>query len=278
MAPCLLIFEDLDSLVEEETRSYFLNEVDGLESNEGILMIGSTNHLDRLDAAITKRPSRFDRKYHFRLPDEAERAAYCRYWSQKFTGPIDTGAGAGAGAGGIAAEVDFVEDLCPLIAKMTEGFSFAYLKELFITSLLLLAHANADKNDENDTEQDGEKPAPSHRETTVTPRKKSSWWPSWSRGLLRQPTINKAAVDIEAVGKIKKRDGPSKKGKNGIPAVDIPKHLADHKLLGIVKLQAEVLLEEMDNTGEEEEVENQKSGSFGRLHRIRQRQYDSDDD
>lgn len=35
MAPCLLIFEDLDSLVTDRVRSYFLNEVDVLESNEG---------------------------------------------------------------------------------------------------------------------------------------------------------------------------------------------------------------------------------------------------
>jgi transitional endoplasmic reticulum ATPase len=35
MAPCLLVFEDLDSLVTDETRTYFLNEVDGLESNDG---------------------------------------------------------------------------------------------------------------------------------------------------------------------------------------------------------------------------------------------------
>ncbi len=43
-APCLLVFEDLDSLVTDQVRSYFLNEVDGLERNDGILMIGSTNH------------------------------------------------------------------------------------------------------------------------------------------------------------------------------------------------------------------------------------------
>ena len=35
-APCLLIFEDLDSLVTDAVRSYFLNEVDGLQSNDGI--------------------------------------------------------------------------------------------------------------------------------------------------------------------------------------------------------------------------------------------------
>ena len=43
-APCLLLFEDVDSLVTDQVRSYFLNEVDGLENNEGILMIGSTNN------------------------------------------------------------------------------------------------------------------------------------------------------------------------------------------------------------------------------------------
>ena len=43
-APCLLLFEDVDSLVKDEVRSYFLNEIDGLENNDGILMIGSTNH------------------------------------------------------------------------------------------------------------------------------------------------------------------------------------------------------------------------------------------
>ena len=43
-APCLLLFEDVDSLVTDEVRSYFLNEMDGLENNDGILMIGSTNN------------------------------------------------------------------------------------------------------------------------------------------------------------------------------------------------------------------------------------------
>ncbi|KAL8752408.1 MAG: hypothetical protein Q9184_005743, partial [Pyrenodesmia sp. 2 TL-2023] len=75
-APCLLIFEDLDSLVGDNVRSLFLNEVDGLEGNDGIMMIGSTNYLDKLDPGISKRPSRFDRKYHFALPKREERKRY----------------------------------------------------------------------------------------------------------------------------------------------------------------------------------------------------------
>lgn len=43
-APCLLVCEDLDGLIHENVRSFFLNELDGLEQNHGILMIGSTNY------------------------------------------------------------------------------------------------------------------------------------------------------------------------------------------------------------------------------------------
>ena len=98
MAPCLLVFEDLDSLITDQVKSFFLNEVDGLESNDGIMMIGSTNYcqlltsplvccraltcptVERLDPGISKRPSRFDRKYHFTLPAMPERVQYCDYW------------------------------------------------------------------------------------------------------------------------------------------------------------------------------------------------------
>ena len=76
-ALCLLVFEDLDSLVSDNVRSFLLNEVDGLEGNDGIMMVGSTNYLDKLDAGISKRPSRFDRKYHFVLPTREEREMYC---------------------------------------------------------------------------------------------------------------------------------------------------------------------------------------------------------
>lgn len=38
-SPCLLIFEDLDSLITDMNRSFFLNEVDGLEDNDGLLMV-----------------------------------------------------------------------------------------------------------------------------------------------------------------------------------------------------------------------------------------------
>jgi len=62
LAPCMLILEDLDSLITDQNRSFFLNELDGLEGNDGLLIVGTTNHFDRLDPGLSSRPSRFDRK------------------------------------------------------------------------------------------------------------------------------------------------------------------------------------------------------------------------
>ncbi|KAL5114967.1 hypothetical protein ACEQ8H_007140 [Pleosporales sp. CAS-2024a] len=123
-APCYLVFEDLDSIVNDRVRSYFLNEVDGLTSNDGIMMVGSTNHLDRLDPGISKRPSRFDRKYYFPNPDFDQRVQYAHFWQTKLKDNKD---------------IDFPDKLCPKVAAITDKFSFAYMQEAFIASLLAIA-------------------------------------------------------------------------------------------------------------------------------------------
>lgn len=62
MSPCVVIFEDLDSLINDGNRSFFLNQLDGIEGNDGLLIIATTNHFERLDPGLSSRPSRFDRK------------------------------------------------------------------------------------------------------------------------------------------------------------------------------------------------------------------------
>lgn len=227
MAPCVLVFEDLDSMVTEKCRSYFLNEVDGLESNDGILMIGSTNHLDRLDPAIAKRPSRFDRKYHFRVPNEHERTLYCQYWHQKMADNP---------------RVDFPEELCPILAKLTHDFSFAYLKELFVTSLLVLARGTMDEEEIIDPEVSGNSSTTdvvvveSPVSTTDAPEEKK--------------TDDEDTKDEKIPGdSFSPDDEPKKvKPKKLVPAMEVPSQLQDNQLLAIMKAQAQVLLEEMDNT------------------------------
>lgn len=141
MAPCLLILEDIDTLVTEELRSYFFNEVDGLEANNGIMIIATTNHLDQLDGGLAKRPSRFDRKYSFPAPNRDERILYCNYWRKKLQ---------------YNDKVKFPEKLSPAIADITQDFTFAYLKEAFVASLLALVRRGeeGEGGDDDDNEPD----------------------------------------------------------------------------------------------------------------------------
>ena len=118
-APCILVLEDLDSLINAENRSFFLNELDGFASNAGVVTLATTNHPDRLDSAIVERPSRFDRKYHFELPAFPERKAYLELWN-------DT----------LIAGMRLSDAATTQIAELTEGFSFAYLKELSLSSMI----------------------------------------------------------------------------------------------------------------------------------------------
>lgn len=128
--PCFLVFEDLDSIVSDRVRSYFLNEVDGLLNNDGILMVGSTNHLELLDPGISKRPSRFDRKYLFPNPDMDQRVQYCEFWRHKL---MDN------------EEIEFPVKLNKAIVSITKGFSFAYMQEAFVAALLEIAKAGEDE-------------------------------------------------------------------------------------------------------------------------------------
>jgi hypothetical protein len=117
--PCILVLEDLDSLINDKNRSFFLNELDGFAANTGIVVLATTNHPDRLDPAILNRPSRFDRKYHFELPAAPERAAYVAIWNRDLEPALRLD------PAGIEA-----------IVAATEGYSFAYLKELFLSSMM----------------------------------------------------------------------------------------------------------------------------------------------
>ncbi|KOS17389.1 putative ATPase [Escovopsis weberi] len=128
-APCYLVFEDLDTIVTDSVRSFFLNELDGLKNNDGIFVIGSTNHLDRLDPGISKRPSRFDRKYLFPDPNFDQRVAYCQFWQKKLASNK---------------RIEFPNKLCMAIAQETDQFSFAYMQEAFVAALLLIARDDDD--------------------------------------------------------------------------------------------------------------------------------------
>ncbi len=83
-APCIIFFDELDALmparggaasdtpVTDRVLSQFLAELDGIEELKGVLVLGATNRLDRLDPAVL-RPGRFDEVVEIPLPEEPER-------------------------------------------------------------------------------------------------------------------------------------------------------------------------------------------------------------
>ncbi|KAF2673982.1 ATPase [Microthyrium microscopicum] len=156
LAPCYLVFEDLDSLVTDSVRSFFLNQVDGIAANDGILMVGSTNHLERLDPGISKRPSRFDRKYLFPNPDLEQRIQYAEFWRHKVLQNQELEDSASLEAPGGDMDIEFPSELCPAFAKITESFSFAYMQEAFLASLLELVVGSDDDSASEEDKPDDE--------------------------------------------------------------------------------------------------------------------------
>ena len=117
--PSIVVLEDLDSLIDNENRAFFLNELDGFAANTGVVVLATTNHPDKLDPSILDRPSRFDRKYYFNLPAPPERLAYIVSWNES-----------------LERELRLSEPSLPKLVDATHGFSFAYLKELFLSSMM----------------------------------------------------------------------------------------------------------------------------------------------
>lgn len=83
------------------------------------MISATTDHLDRIDSAIIDRPSRFDRKYHFNLPGVEERYAYLNNWQRS-----------------LASEMGWQPEQVQIVAQATDGYSFAYLKDLVVSSVM----------------------------------------------------------------------------------------------------------------------------------------------
>jgi hypothetical protein len=115
-APSILALEDVDTLFDGKIPlSYFLNRLDGLNGLEGVLIVATTNHPEKLDASLTDRPSRFDRVYVIGNPAADVRAAYLRSC--------------------------FKESFDERYVKWTDGLTIAQVKETWITACLEAIHA-----------------------------------------------------------------------------------------------------------------------------------------
>lgn len=130
-APCIIFIDEIDAVgrhrgsgmgggndEREQTLNQLLVEMDGFETNEGVILVAATNRPDVLDPALL-RPGRFDRQVVVPLPDINGRDAILKVHMAKVP---------------LAGDVD-----CHILARGTPGFSGADLKNLVNEAALVAA-------------------------------------------------------------------------------------------------------------------------------------------
>ena len=143
-APCLIFIDEIDAVgrqrgaglggghdEREQTLNQLLVEMDGFESNEGVILIAATNRPDVLDPALL-RPGRFDRQVMVPTPDLRGRRRILEVHTKRTP---------------LAADVDL-----ETLARGTPGFSGADLENLVNEAALQAAKLNQDRLDMHDFE------------------------------------------------------------------------------------------------------------------------------
>jgi len=133
-APCIIFIDEIDAVgrhrgaglggghdEREQTLNQLLVEMDGFESNEGVILVAATNRPDVLDPALL-RPGRFDRRVVVNRPDVRGREQILKVHTRKVP---------------LAPECDMA-----VIARGTPGFAGADLENLVNEAALLAARRN----------------------------------------------------------------------------------------------------------------------------------------
>ena len=136
-APCIIFIDEIDAVgrhrgaglggghdEREQTLNALLVEMDGFESNEGVILLSATNRPDVLDPALL-RPGRFDRQVVVDLPDVRGREGILRVHAKKLP---------------LAADVEL-----KVVAKGTPGLSGADLANICNEAALLAARDDSNK-------------------------------------------------------------------------------------------------------------------------------------
>ena len=167
-APCIIFIDELDAVgrhrgaglgggndEREQTLNQMLVEMDGFESNEGVIMVAATNRPDVLDPALM-RPGRFDRQVTVPLPDIGGREKILDVHMQKVP---------------LASDVQ-----ASVIARGTPGFSGADLANLVNEAALMAARHNKRLVDMEDFElaKDKVMMGPERRSTVMTEEQKKT--------------------------------------------------------------------------------------------------------
>jgi cell division protease FtsH len=144
-APCIIFIDEIDAVgrhrgaglggghdEREQTLNALLVEMDGFETNEGVILVAATNRPDVLDPALL-RPGRFDRRVVVPRPDVKGREGILKVHTRKVPTADDV-------------NID-------VLARQTPGFAGADLENLVNEAALLAARNNKDRVEMRDFEQ-----------------------------------------------------------------------------------------------------------------------------
>lgn len=116
LAPAIVFLEDVDSWLGNSATDVLKTEMDGLAQAAGILTVLTTNHHERLPAALLDRPGRFHDVLDFGLPDEGVRLRMVRRWLPDLAeADVDLAVRASAGMSGA-----HVRELCSFAATIRD--------------------------------------------------------------------------------------------------------------------------------------------------------------
>nr|WP_242544665.1 ATP-dependent zinc metalloprotease FtsH [Corallococcus sp. NCSPR001] len=165
-APCIIFIDEIDAVgrhrgaglggghdEREQTLNQLLVEMDGFESNDGVILIAATNRPDVLDPAL-QRPGRFDRRIIVPRPDLKGRLGVLKVHTRRVP---------------LAPEVEL-----EVIARGTPGMTGADLENLVNESALMAARQNKERVDLADFEQAKDKVfmGPERRSMIMTDKEK----------------------------------------------------------------------------------------------------------
>jgi hypothetical protein len=139
LSPSLLIIEDIDTAGALDRRAAdhpllgeFLQAMDGVVPNHGVITLATTNHSDKIDPAIADRPGRFDRIIEVGLPRKNQRYHILKQLLEKM-------------------DLDDTVDSSAInsLAKASDGLTGAWLREL-VQSAFLTAYSSGENNISHD--------------------------------------------------------------------------------------------------------------------------------
>lgn len=263
-APAIIFIDEIDSLgskrsngqhdEKRQTLNAILKELDGFDSNEGIIVIGATNRLDDLDEAFI-RPGRFDKHIAIDLPDQKSRLAILNLHAKNKK---------------LDKDVDLEE-----LSKMTIGLSGASLEAILNESAIIAATKNQKKINQIDVEDAYYKVLmQGHKKTGEDKRDKEDIrlvaWHEAGHALAAKLLTNKEVPKVTII--------PSTSGAGGVAFI-IPKKVGLHTkedLMNDIKISyagraAEYLLrgsEDKITTGASSDIENATSKIYSMITRV----------